>query len=325
VGNTPPSSLPLDLPPPRGIVGEVAIEEASSEYEDISSSFSPHTPKALASFLKDKAVSSLRGATVQTYFGPVNEDAVCCEKTADSGSVSVDLLPRFKSGFQHDGFAPVPSPNGISKELRVEVSGNGRSRLNMSKASVSSTIGLDERVKVQHHQSPHPLHLFLKMMLTALILGAVFELYGISKSMFALRGRAIDMLVSRQSSRYSLRKNKKARQMSFTRLVQLVMLSIILSNVVTSSVLSSAYALDIGENVSGDNLEEMSSNVLGDEYEKVETEDQQGKNLIDDVVSRIEHLYSLCAIQTFSSNTSLIYLPYAHHRYLMDMIHQVIW
>ena len=37
MGNTPPSSPPLGLPPPIGISSEVALMEASSEYDDISS------------------------------------------------------------------------------------------------------------------------------------------------------------------------------------------------------------------------------------------------------------------------------------------------
>ena len=48
---------------------EVSLEHL---HEDISSSFSPHTLKAQASFLKDKAVSLLSGATFHTYFGPVD-------------------------------------------------------------------------------------------------------------------------------------------------------------------------------------------------------------------------------------------------------------
>lgn len=105
----PPASLPLDLPPPppsMGIVGEVAIEEASSEYEDISSSFSPHTPKALASFLKDNAASLLRGATVQTFLlspdskeGEEDVDGIVRVGTPEVASGSDDSLSSFKSGF----------------------------------------------------------------------------------------------------------------------------------------------------------------------------------------------------------------------------------
>ena len=113
VGNTPPSSLPLGLPPPIDIFGEVAVEEVSSEYEDISSSFSSHTPMARASFLKDKAVSLLSGGTVQTYFGPFytsttqerEEDLDHIVHVGTPGGVSVSgsadfLLPHFKSGLQ---------------------------------------------------------------------------------------------------------------------------------------------------------------------------------------------------------------------------------
>ena len=116
MGNTPLSSPPLGLPlPPIDIVGEVALEEASSEYEDISSSFSPHTPKARLSFLKDKAVSLLFGATVQTYFGPVyistaqqqggDLDDIVHVGTPEGVSVSrsVDLLSLFQSLGQSDG------------------------------------------------------------------------------------------------------------------------------------------------------------------------------------------------------------------------------
>ena len=112
VGNTPPSSLPLGLPPPIDFFGEVALEEASSEYEDISSSFSPHTPKALASFLKDKAVSLLSGANVQaSLLGPDTKEG---KEDLDDGIVRVgipevasgsdDLLTSFKSGYHHVGF-----------------------------------------------------------------------------------------------------------------------------------------------------------------------------------------------------------------------------
>ena len=101
VGNTPPS-LSLGLPPPIVISGEVAVD-VSSEYEEVNT----HTPKAWASFLKDKSASLLHGATVQTYFGPVNTSTTQQEEDFDDGivcvgtlSVSVDLLPSFKSGFQ---------------------------------------------------------------------------------------------------------------------------------------------------------------------------------------------------------------------------------
>ena len=69
----------------------------------------------------------------------------------------------------------------------------------------------------------------------------------------------------------------------------MVMLSIALTNVITSSILScSAYALEIGEDVSGDNLGEISSDVLEDEYKKVKTGNQQGQNPIN-IVSSVEH------------------------------------
>ena len=205
--------------------------------------------KKAASFIKDRTASLLSGATVQS---------------------NLDLQ-------QHRG----EDLDDDSLHVQLPVEGASGSVPNVLLPSRLNTIGLDELAKVQQHKSSLPLHLVLTMM-TALILGAMFKLYGISKSMFALQG-SLD--VSRQSPRYSLRKNKKAS----TRLVQIVMLSIIiLSNVATT--LSSAYALDIEENVSGDNLGEMSS----DKYEKVKTEEQQGENLIDAVVSSIGHVFPLC-------------------------------
>jgi len=244
------------------------------------------------SFIKDRTTSLLSGATVTSYLGVQQQRG----EDLDDDSLHIQL-PIATSGMPFDSDPPsvcvTVHPNGISKEVGVEVSNDlGHSGLNMSKASISSTIGLDERVKVQQHKSSLPLHLVLKMMLTALILGAMFKLNGISKSMFALQG-ARDMLVSGQSPQYSLRKNKKARQMSFTRLVQLVMLSITLLNVVMSGI--SAYALEIGENVSEDDLGEIISDISKDEYETVKTEDQQGKNLIDVVVRSIDHVFPLCS------------------------------
>ena len=118
MGNTPLSSPPLGLlPPPIDIFGDVAIEEVSSEYDDISSSFSPHTLKALASFLKDKTISLLSGATVQTYFGPVNTrttqdlDNIIVEKPEGVSIFgSDDLLSLFKSVFHRvlKGYDQIP-------------------------------------------------------------------------------------------------------------------------------------------------------------------------------------------------------------------------
>ena len=103
MGNTPPSSPPLDLPPPPiDIFREVAIEEVSSGYEDVD----PHTPKALASFLKDKAVSLLRGATVQTYFGPVYTSTAQQQGGDLDGivrGVGTPEVASFKSGFHRVG------------------------------------------------------------------------------------------------------------------------------------------------------------------------------------------------------------------------------
>ena len=104
--NTPPS-LPLGLPPPLDISGEVAVD-VSSEYEEVNT----HTPQAWASFLKDKSVSLLCGATAQTFLGPVNTGTAQEEDLDDDGSIvrgvgtlkvasgSVDLFPSFNSGFQ---------------------------------------------------------------------------------------------------------------------------------------------------------------------------------------------------------------------------------
>lgn len=106
MGNTPPSS----------IFGEVAIDEASSEYEDISSSFSPHhTPKARVSFLKDKAASLLLGATVQTFLlSPDSKEGeeeygIVRDGTPEGVSVSrsENFLPLLKSGFQLVGYKGV--------------------------------------------------------------------------------------------------------------------------------------------------------------------------------------------------------------------------
>lgn len=67
MGNTPPSSLPLGLPPPSiDILGGVAVNVSLDH---------SLTPRALASFLKDTAVSLLFGATVQTYFSPIYTSA----------------------------------------------------------------------------------------------------------------------------------------------------------------------------------------------------------------------------------------------------------
>ena len=103
VGNTPPSSLPLGLPPPIDFFGEVAVEEVSSEYEEVD----PHTPMARASFLKDNAASLLRGATVQTFLlspdskeGEDDLDDIIVEKPEGVSIFgSDDLLSLSKSGF----------------------------------------------------------------------------------------------------------------------------------------------------------------------------------------------------------------------------------
>ena len=103
VGNTPPSSLPLGLPPPIDFFGEVAVEEVSSEYEEVD----PHTPMARASFLKDNAASLLRGATVQTFLlspdskeGEEDLDDIIVEKPEGVSIFgSDDLLSLSKSGF----------------------------------------------------------------------------------------------------------------------------------------------------------------------------------------------------------------------------------
>jgi len=116
VGNTPAPSFPLGLPPPPiGISSELALMDASasSEYEDISNSFSPHAPVARASFLKDKAASLLRGATVQAFLlGPNSNRTTQQEEGLDDDGIvrgvgtlkvapgSVDLFPSFNSGFQ---------------------------------------------------------------------------------------------------------------------------------------------------------------------------------------------------------------------------------
>jgi len=81
------------------------------EYKDISSSFSPHTHMARASFLKDKAVSLLRGATVQTFLVSLDskegeedlDDCIVLVGTPKVASGSADSLSSFKSGFQHVG------------------------------------------------------------------------------------------------------------------------------------------------------------------------------------------------------------------------------
>jgi hypothetical protein len=262
-----------------------------------------------ASFIKNRTTSLLSGATVQSNLDlqqqrgeDLDDDSLRVELPVEgvSGSFLNVLLPSFKSEFQvgfkgYDRMTPFDSdpssvcvtvPSPISKEVRVGVS----SGLIMVEVS-SSPVGLDESMKVQLHNPSLPWYLVLTMM-TALILGAIFELNVVPKFTFALQ-RVRDMLVSRQSPRYSSRKNQKARQMSFMRLVQLIMLSITLSNVLMSDI--SAYALEIGENLSGDNLigesgEHDPDDGLKDEYEKVETEDHQGQNLINDV-SRLEHSY----------------------------------
>ena len=112
VDNTPPSLLPLGLPPPNVISVEVATKERSSEYEEVDSSISTHTPKTRASFLKDKAVSLLRGVTAQSYLDLQQQEEEDLENgivhvgTPEVAScyVSDDLLSPFKSGFQLVGF-----------------------------------------------------------------------------------------------------------------------------------------------------------------------------------------------------------------------------
>ena len=227
VGNTPPSSLPLGLP-----LGEVAVNVSL----DSDHSLLPRTPMARVSFLKDKVASLLRGAAVQTYFGPDNSNTNQQEEGVDysivcvgiskvaSGSVYDEL---FDSGFHH-----------------VEFRGYYQMYFNSDPPSVPSLngnclVGLDVSLKVQHHKSPFHWYLVLTMM-TALILGTVFKLNEILKSTFIMQGA--------QSSRYSLRKNMKARHMSITRSVRLaVFITITLTNVVTLGMSSSAYALEIGE------------------------------------------------------------------------------
>ena len=95
MGNIPPSSPPLGLPPPPiDIFGEV--EEVPSEYEDVD----PRTPKALASFLKDKAVSLLRGATVQTFLlSPDSKEGEDLDGSSIDPVGTPDLLSLSKSGF----------------------------------------------------------------------------------------------------------------------------------------------------------------------------------------------------------------------------------
>ena len=112
VGNTPPSSLPLGLPPPVDIFGEVSVDMleydkvddsflTSSEYEEANHSFSPpQAPKALVSFLKDNAVSLLSGATVQTYFGPDNTIVVGFKGCFDSNELACRDVKIVNSHFR---------------------------------------------------------------------------------------------------------------------------------------------------------------------------------------------------------------------------------
>ena len=100
--NTPPS-LPLGLPPPLDISGEVAVD-VSSEYEEVNT----HTPQAWASFLKDKSVSLLCGATAQTFLGPVNTGTAQEEDLDDvppplviSGEVAVDVSSEYEEVNTH--------------------------------------------------------------------------------------------------------------------------------------------------------------------------------------------------------------------------------
>jgi len=224
------------------------------------------------SFLKNKAtsISVLSGASAQRCLDPQRqqgdyEDGInrvgTPEVTSGSGSDDLFLSPNYHVGlkgydqlsFDSDTSSvcvTVPSPNDISKDVGMEVSSDEVGRSGLNNASVS--LGLDESVKVQLHNPSLPWYLVLTMM-TAFILGTFFKLNEMPKSMFALQG-VRDKIVSRQYSRYFLRKHKKAKQMSFTRFVQLVMLSITLLNVLTLGTSSSVYAHEIGENAKENNL-----------------------------------------------------------------------
>ena len=147
------------------------------------------------SFIKNRTTSLLSRATVQNYLDLQQqqeegiEDGIVRVGTPEvaSGSGSDDLFPSgYQFGFKGYDQMPfdydppsvcvtVPSPSGISKEVRVGVSSDdlGLSELNISKAAVSSTIGLNESMKVQLHKSSLPWwYLGLTMMVT-LILGVI--------------------------------------------------------------------------------------------------------------------------------------------------------
>jgi hypothetical protein len=159
VGSTPPSSLPLDLPPPPiGISSEVALmEAATSEYEDVSNSLSPHIPMAQASFLKDKAISLLFGATVQTYFGPVItgttqqqedgiEDDIVRVGTPEVTFVSDDLLSLFKSGFHRVGLKGYDQmPFEFSSRVRTFFQSLGQSDGGPSSSALFSVDSLKSK------------------------------------------------------------------------------------------------------------------------------------------------------------------------------------
>lgn len=94
--NTPPS-LPLGLPPPLDISGEVAVD-VSSEYEEVNT----HTPQAWASFLKDKSVSLLCGATVQTYFTYFDPGNTNMGVSVEVSSSSMPHNPKAQASFPKD-------------------------------------------------------------------------------------------------------------------------------------------------------------------------------------------------------------------------------
>jgi len=128
VGNIPPSSLPLDLPPPLDIFGEVTVV--------------------------DKAISLLRGATVQTFL--LSPDSKEGEEDLDDGIVRVgtpevasgsdDSLSSFKSGFHRVGFKGYDQmPFELSGRVRTlfqslgQLDGGPSSSAFFSMASLGST------------------------------------------------------------------------------------------------------------------------------------------------------------------------------------------
>lgn len=115
LGSTPPSSLPLGLPPPPiDISKEVTLVEASPKYEEVDT----RTPKARgASFLKDKTFCLLSGATTQSYFGPVHTRTKQGDCIVHVGTPEV-LLPTFGSRFQLDGFEGYQTTKDFSGRIR---------------------------------------------------------------------------------------------------------------------------------------------------------------------------------------------------------------